>query len=145
MKDLVEYTNNLIWIKEYPIHYAGTEFNSRMTIVRLANGDLFIHSPCEIDEHTQAEIERLGKVAFIVAPGSYHYFYISSAQKAFPEAETFICPGIERKCPAGIRWEVTQNTVLSAGCQHVFPERMGYSAGVRGGRIRNDHKDGDLP
>lgn len=97
MKDLYEYLHNRIWIKDYPIHYAGTRFNSRMTIILLANGQLFIHSPCEIDERTKIAIEKLGKVAFIVAPGSYHYLHVTSAQQAFPEAETFICPGIERK------------------------------------------------
>jgi len=71
MKALFEYQKDLIWIKEYPIHYAGTHFSSRMTIVRLANGNLFIHSPYEIDESTKQAIETLGKVEIIVAPGSY--------------------------------------------------------------------------
>ena len=83
MKDLYEYQKNQIWIKEYPIHYAGTNFNSRMTVIRLSNGNLLVHSPCEIEEHTQNEIEKLGKVDFIVAPGSYHYLYVSSAQYAW--------------------------------------------------------------
>jgi hypothetical protein len=99
MKDLYEYQKDKIWIKEYPIHYAGCDFSSRMTVIRLANGNLLIHSPCEIDESTKTTIDRLGKVEFIVAPGSYHYFHVASAQRAFPEAETFICPGIERKIP----------------------------------------------
>ena len=99
MKNLYEYQKDAIWIKEYPVHYAGTRFNSRMTIVRLLNGNLFIHSPCEIDEPTKTAIEKLGAVEFIVAPGSFHYLYVDSAQRAFPEAETFICPGIERKDP----------------------------------------------
>ena len=99
MKDLYEYKKDRIWIKEYPIHYAGTKFNSRMTIIRLSNGNLFIHSPCEIEEDTKISIEKLDKVEFIVAPGSYHHLYVGSAQRAFPEPETFICPGIERKNP----------------------------------------------
>ena len=99
MKDLFEYKKDMIWIKEYPIRYAGTTFNARMTIIRLANGNLFIHSPCEIDSRTKNTIDRLGKVEFIVAPGTYHFSYIKSAQEAFPEAETFICPGIERRLP----------------------------------------------
>ena len=99
MKDLYEYQKNTIWIKEYPVHYAGIDFSSRMTIIRLTNGNLFIHSPCEIDENTKVSIERLGQVEFIVAPGSYHYFHVKSAQRAFPDAETFICPGVERKKP----------------------------------------------
>ncbi len=99
MKDLVEYQKDTIWIKEYPIRYAGMDLSSRMTVVRLSNGNLFIHSPCEIDENTRVSITRLGKVGFIVAPGSYHYLHVESAQQAFPDAETFICPGVERKRP----------------------------------------------
>ena len=99
MNDLYEYLKDTIWIKEYPIHYAGTECNSRMTVIRLSDDSLFIYSPCEIDGITKSTIDRLGKVKFIVAPGSYHYFYVESAQEAFPDAETYICPGIEQKKP----------------------------------------------
>ncbi len=99
MEDLYEYQKDRIWLKEYPIRYAGTRFNSRMTIIRLSTGNLFIHSPSEIEDHTKGAIDKLGSVEFIVAPGSYHYLHVSSAQRAFPEAETFICPGIERKVP----------------------------------------------
>ncbi len=74
MKDLFEYQKDGIWIKEYPVHYAGVDFNSRMTVIRLLNNNLLIHSPCEIDRKTQLAIERLGQVEFIVAPGSYKFF-----------------------------------------------------------------------
>ena len=131
MKNLYEYQKNSIWIKEYPVHYAGTKFNARMTVIRLSNDNLFIHSPCEIDDHTKAVIESLGKVEFIVAPGSYHYFYISSAQKAFPEAETFICSGIERKQPElefdwflgdrpDPRWENDFEQILVRGNKYIW-------------------------
>ena len=99
MSSLYEYHENCIWIKNYPISYAATHFDSRMTIVRLACGGLVLHSPCEIDEKMRDEINDLGKVECIIAPGSYHYFYVSSAQRAFPCAKTYICPGIEAKVP----------------------------------------------
>lgn len=99
MSDLTEFHKDTIWLKEYPIHYAGTRFNARMSLVRLKNGSLFIHSPCSIDDDLKKQINGLGKVEYIVAPGYYHYFYVESAQRAFPEAETLICPGIERKKP----------------------------------------------
>ena len=131
MKDLYEYKKDKIWIKEYPIHYAGTKFNSRMTIIRLSNGNLFIHSPCEIEEDTKISIEKLGKVEFIVAPGSYHHLYVGSAQRAFPEPETFICPGIERKNPEiefdwllgdrpDKRWEDDFEQVLVRGNKYIW-------------------------
>jgi len=131
MRDLYEYQRDAIWIKEYPIHFAGTRFNSRMTIVRLASGGLFVHSPCEIDAHTKSAIGELGEVAFIVAPGSYHHLYVPSAQEAFREAETFICPGIERKRPEiefdwllgdrpDPRWEADFEQVLVRGNRFIW-------------------------
>ncbi len=96
---LTEFVPNQIWLKEYPIHYAGCDFNARMSVVRVSDSKLLLHSPCEIDAQTRQEISTLGDVAFIVAPGSYHYFHIASAQAAFPHADTYICPGVERKRP----------------------------------------------
>ena len=131
MNDLYEYQKDAIWLKEYPIHYAGVDFNSRMTVVRLANGNRFIHSTCEIDEIAKSLIERIGNVEFIVAPGSCHYLYVESAQKVFPDAETFICPGIERKKPEiefdwllsdrpDERWENDFDQVLVRGNKFIW-------------------------
>lgn len=97
--ELVEYVADRIWVRQYPVHYAGLDFYSRMTVIRLSDGSLMLHSPCEIDETTKRHVERIGRVAHIVAPGSYHYLHVVSAQKAFPEAQTYICPGVERKRP----------------------------------------------
>lgn len=97
--ELIEYIPDQIWLKSYPVHYAGCDFTARMSVIRLDDTRLMLHSPCEIDAATESAICSLGEVACIVAPGSYHYFYVSSAQEAFPDAETYICPGIERKRP----------------------------------------------
>tara|TARA_B100000315_G_C14455063_1_gene530993 strand:- start:176 stop:793 length:618 start_codon:yes stop_codon:yes gene_type:complete len=70
-----------------------------MTIMRLSDGRLLIHSPCPIDAGTKAEIEALGLVAFIIAPGNFHYLNVNSTQEAFPDAKTYICPGVEKKSP----------------------------------------------
>ena len=99
MAQLREFRKDTIWLKEYPVRYAGTSFLSRMTIIRLNDETLFVHSPSEIDDGTRHAINALGHVSFIVAPGSYHSLHVRSAQEAFPDAETFICPGIERKLP----------------------------------------------
>ncbi|MEM8684357.1 MAG: DUF4336 domain-containing protein [Pseudomonadota bacterium] len=97
---LNEFVPDQIWLKDYPIHFAGCDFNARMAVIRVSDTELMLHSPCEIDTETRDEISALGRVAYIVAPGSYHYFYIASAQAAFPEADTYICPGVERKDPS---------------------------------------------
>jgi len=75
------------------------DFDARMTVIQLSDGTLILHSPCEIDAPMSRALSALGRIAYIVAPGSFHYLHVPSAQAAFPEAETFICPGIERKRP----------------------------------------------
>ena len=128
---LTEYVPELIWVKEYPVHYAGTDFHARMTIIRLSDSRIMIHSPCEIDISTKSEIDNLGEVTFIIAPGSYHYLYIASAQEAFPNTETFICPGIERKRPKlkfdwilgdrpDPRWKDEFDQVLVRGTKYIW-------------------------
>jgi hypothetical protein len=97
--DLTEFVPGRIWLREYPVRYAGTRFRARMTVLRLSGGELFIHSPCALDDSLRADLAGLGPVAHIVAPGTYHYFHVESFQRAFPRAETHICPGIERKRP----------------------------------------------
>lgn len=96
---LSESVPDQVWLKEYPIHFAGCDFNARMSVIRNSDAKLLLRSPCEIDSTTKDEIVALGEVTYIVAPGSYHHLHIPSAQTAFPDAETHICPGIERKRP----------------------------------------------
>ena len=74
MCQLMEYIPGRIWLKEYPVHYAGTDFNARMTVIRLSDSRIMLHSPCEIDNALKEEISALGKTAYIIAPGSYLQF-----------------------------------------------------------------------
>ena len=71
-----------------------------MTVIRLASGELMLHSPCNITAAVAKEISALGPVAHIVAPGNFHHMYAATAQAAFPGAKTWVCPGIERKRPS---------------------------------------------
>ena len=97
--ELQEYVAGQIWLCRYPVTYMGMAFYARMTVIRLDDGTLMLHSPSEIDDHMRRALFELGEVACIVAPGTFHYLHVASAQAAFPEAETFLCPGIERKRP----------------------------------------------
>ncbi len=120
-----------VWVKKYPIRYSGCTFPALMTVIRLKAGRLLIHSPCEIDSQTKAEIADLGPTAFIVAPGTYHYLHVISCQTAFPDAKTFLCPGIERKRPkipfdgildgnAQPEWDAELDQVLVEGSRFIW-------------------------
>ena len=96
---LTEYVSDLIWFLEYPVRFGGMDLFGRTTIIRLENGDLIIHDPSKLDSQTKAEIDDIGTVKYIIAPGSYHHLFVSDFQKKYPKAETFLCPGLEKKRP----------------------------------------------
>ena len=96
---LEELVSNRIWLKKYPVHYAGLDFHARTTVIRLSSGELRVHSPSPVDDGLLGRIHDIGPVAHLIAPGSYHYFHVAAWQDAFPEAMVWICPGVERKQP----------------------------------------------
>jgi hypothetical protein len=65
MMELQEYIPNQIWTCKYPVRYAGCDFTGRMTVIRLANGYLMLHSPCQIDADLKQAIQALGEVGYL--------------------------------------------------------------------------------
>lgn len=53
-------------------------FTTRMTVVRLSNGDLFLQSPIKFDETLASELQRMGTIRHLVSPKSL----ISAAPRA---------------------------------------------------------------
>ena len=96
MTTLRELVPNQVWVKEHPVRLAGGRFLTRMTVLRL-DGGLCLHSPIEIDAATRTAIEGLGDVRTIIAPSTFHHFFIASAQQAFPAARTYGIRGLETK------------------------------------------------
>lgn len=75
-------------------------FTTRMTVVRLSNGDLFLHSPTKFDRKLADELERLGTVRHLISPNQFHYAHIGEWLKAFPEAVAWASPGVCRRSRA---------------------------------------------
>lgn len=131
MEKLTEYVSGKIWLLEYPVRFGGMDLFGRTTIIRLENGDLIVHDPCKIDDSTKAKIDEIGIVKYIIAPGSYHHLFVADFQKKYPNAETFLCPGLERKRPdikfewvlgnkPDHRWEDDIDQVLVQGTKHIW-------------------------
>jgi hypothetical protein len=93
---LRELVPNQVWVREHPVQLGGGRFLTRMTVLRLDDG-LCLHSPVEIDAPTRSAIEGLGEVHAIIAPSTFHHFFVASAQQAFPAARTYAVQGLDRK------------------------------------------------
>jgi len=59
-------------------------FTTRMTVVRLSNGDLFLHSPIKFDGNLANELQGLGAVRHLVSPNQFHYAHIGEWAKTCP-------------------------------------------------------------
>jgi hypothetical protein len=49
--------NGSLWIKRVPLRFFGLQMGTRMTVVRLDDGGLFVHSPTAADEKTQQAVD----------------------------------------------------------------------------------------
>ncbi|OYX40258.1 MULTISPECIES: DUF4336 domain-containing protein [unclassified Sphingomonas] len=70
---------------------------TRMTIVQLADGQLWLHSPTAYTGALGEQVAALGTVAWIVAPNSFHYCHIAAWAAAFPEAACHVSPDLAPK------------------------------------------------
>ena len=57
-----------VWVAPMPHTVGGLRLGTRMTVVRLSDGSLFVHSPIVLYDALEQQIDSLGPVAHIVAP-----------------------------------------------------------------------------
>ena len=69
-------------------------FPTRMTIVRLPGGRLWIHSPTPLEPALKAEIDALGTVAFLIAPNRIHHWWVADWKRAYPDAAVHAAPRV---------------------------------------------------
>jgi hypothetical protein len=97
-----------VWVAWAPQSFYGLKFGARMTVVRLGDGTLFLHSPVAIDDALKSEIDRRGDVAHIVAPNLFHHVHAGTAVARYPGAKLHIARGLAKKRP-----DLASGSVLS--------------------------------
>lgn len=93
-----------VWIVDGPaIRFYGMPFSTRATVVRLADGDIWVHSPTRLSDGLRDEVAALGPVRHLIAPNWIHYAYVAEWQAAFPDALAWAAPGVaERAAKKGM-------------------------------------------
>jgi hypothetical protein len=111
--ELYEPTNTLkpvgedLWVVDGPLvrmSLAGISepFPTRMVVVRLSGGELFLWSPTQPDEGLRKEVDALGPVGHLVSPNKLHYVHICAWKRTYPEATAWASPGVgERAATRG--------------------------------------------
>jgi hypothetical protein len=90
-----------IWIVDGPeIRFGPPGFRlahpTRMTVVRLPGGGLWLHSPTAPAEPLLRSLGKIGPVRFLIAPNTLHYRWIADWKARFPEAGAWGPAGLQR-------------------------------------------------
>ena len=89
-----------IWIADGPtVSFYGFPYPTRMAIVRLDDGDLWVWSPVGLSNELAGEIEALGNVGHLVSPNKIHHLFLGECAKSWPGAKIYASPGLKKKRP----------------------------------------------
>lgn len=87
-----------IWIADGPtVSAIGFHYPTRMAIIRLADGGLFVWSPVAHSEDLLREPDAIGVVHFIIAPNTLHDLSLKQWLNAYPEAKLHAAPGLRQR------------------------------------------------
>lgn len=84
-----------VWIADGGwIRFYGLPFPTRMTIVRLRSGGIWLHSPIVDKNGLSRAVAELGPVRHLIAPNWIHYSWVPDWQMRFEDAITWGSPGV---------------------------------------------------
>lgn len=98
MVKLIQFAPN-IWHAQREFTASGIRISSRMTVVKMTDGSLWLHSPIRLDADLVRQLQALGEVKYIVAPNKAHHLFAGDALATFPDAHLFGAPGLREKRP----------------------------------------------
>jgi len=106
---MLEAIDGNIWIAEgASVPFFGFPYPTRMTVVRLGDGGLWVCSPIELEAELAAAIAALGAVRHLVSPNKLHHLCLSPWAHKWPEARLYASPGLARR-----RRDLSFHTALS--------------------------------
>lgn len=99
-----------LWIVDGPIIRFGMPwpempFPTRMTVIRVRDDDLFIHSPTPLVPELRAEIDKAGRPRWIIGPNRIHYWWIPEWKTAFAGADVYLAPRIAQQAGGHIDFD----------------------------------------
>jgi len=80
-----------------PVGIAGLDLPTRMIVVKLSNGSLWINSPVSVPPAVLDQIKASGPVKYLVAPTKLHVWRLEEWHALFPGAELWGPPQISTR------------------------------------------------
>jgi len=77
-----------VWTFSKPFARQGfIPFGGRSTAIKLSDGGVWVFASTPLTPATQAKIDELGPLKYIVGPDAVHYMFLAEFKKAYPEAK----------------------------------------------------------
>lgn len=87
-----------IWMTAGPeVSVAGFRYPTRMAVIQLESGAVFIWSPVALTPELKSAVDRIGPVTHIAAPNHLHHLWIKDWQTAYPFAILHAAPRLQKK------------------------------------------------
>jgi hypothetical protein len=81
-------------LKSFPL---GVRLPVRGTVVRLAGGGLWVHSPTALSPGLGVAVDALGPVQHLVGPNRFHHLSLGPWAARYPAARLWAAPGLATK------------------------------------------------
>jgi hypothetical protein len=108
-----------LWTVDGDIRLPGGVFVRKMTLMRLRDGRIAIHSAIMLDDAGMAEVERWGEPAFGIVPNRRHRLDAPALRRRYP--------AIKIMCPAAARAQVERVVPVDGGYE-ILPEEIARRA-----------------
>lgn len=95
--------------------------NTRMTVIRLEDGTIWLHSLIPYSFELAKEIEALGTIQYLVAPSCFHHLFVGEWIEKYPEARSFGAKGLHKK-----RADLNFTKLLTDDLEKCWPEEIHY-------------------
>jgi hypothetical protein len=95
--ELQNFAPNVTLVDGPTVHALGLPFPTRMIVLRLSNGSLWVNSPVHVSAEVLKYISELGAVKYLVAPTRLHVWRLEEWHGLFPDAELWSTPQMPRK------------------------------------------------
>jgi hypothetical protein len=108
-----------MWVVDGTIQMPPGPLPRRMTLARLASGDLVVFSAIALDDSTMAEIEALGRPAFLVVPNAFHREDAPEWKRRYPEMRVVAPEGARAAVNDVVRVDNTLGDFSDAGVRFI--------------------------
>jgi hypothetical protein len=88
-----------LWEFDAPMSVIGMALGHRMTVAKLPDGTLWLHSPVAYSPELAAALADLGPIAHIVAPNAMHDTFLEGWFAAYPSAHFHGAKGLSKFRP----------------------------------------------